>query len=171
MNAVSVVGVFLFPDDKGLRITLALAGLLASIAVLLALAYRSTPPVRVAVDAELVCLKRREVSFRDISKATVMLSGLAKKRSILLVLGTQGRLSGIVMLRDHRNIPVDEEARAALLAVLHGSSITIPVSPDDPRGKLNHVNFPGSLTKDDAITLVEANPRIDQAISGLSRWQ
>jgi hypothetical protein len=117
-----------------------------------------------------VRLKGRIVASELITRATVGTSGSVKKPAILLTLGTSGRLSGTVMLRDQHDTPMSETGRAALLALLRASNIAMPISPDDPTGKFARYNFPGHLTKSDVIALVEMNPSTSKPIPGLPRW-
>jgi len=171
MNVANVVGIFFWPDDKWLRVMLALAAFLFSAVLIALLAYRATPPVTVDVNSQLACLKRRPVRFAEITTARVAVWGTARNRSVLLTLGTAGRRSGIVMVRDRLNSPLGKQGRAALLALLSASNITMPVSSDDPTGRLAHVNFPGHLTKADVIALVETHPLSDASIPGMPRWR
>ena len=171
MNLTSIAGIFFWEDDKWLRVALALAAFLVAVVLIALLSYRVTPPVLVDPDTCRVCLKRRPVGFEDVTTARVAAWGSPRNRSVLLTLGTSGRRSGVVMVRNRLGSSLDEKARTALLALLHASTIATPVSPDDPTGTFAHVNFPGHLSKADAITLVATNPLSDAPIPGLSRWR
>ena len=133
--------------------------------------FHSNPPVTVNLDARLVCLRRRPVPFDEVTRAQLGPYGSVKKPVMVLTLGTAGRRIGIVMLRDHNDTPMSEEARGALLSVLNGSNVTRPISPDDPTEKFAKYNFPGQLTKIEAISLVERNPKINEPLPGISPWR
>jgi len=152
-----------------LFVMLAVIGLIGGIVAFRV--FHSNPPVTVNLESRLVCLRRRPVPFEEITRAHLGPYGSVKKPVLVLTLGTAGRRVGMVMLRDHNDTPMSEAARGALLSVLNGSSVTRPISPDDPTEKFAKYNFPGQLTKSEALSLVERNPKIDEPLPGISPWR
>jgi hypothetical protein len=101
---------------------------------------------------------RKQAQYRQITSANLVVSSSRKHRSLTLVLRTDNKLRGAVLLRDtHQNTLTPEVVRL-VGDLLHQSNIAMPVSQDDPKGRFAHFNFPGYLTKEEALELVAHPP-------------
>lgn len=125
------------------------------------------PTLLVNLHTREIKIRRKRVPFADVTRATVRMFGTGRRPSLGLALGTDSGLKGSVMLRDAGNRPLPEPARQLLLIVLRESTVSPPYASYDPKGRFAQHNFPGQLTKDDAIELVESNPEIGDPIPGV----
>lgn len=80
------------------------------------------------------------------------------KRSLALELGHRKRPTTRFVLRTLNGDVADAELRRLLGEVLQRSAIVMPTTPEDPTGKFAHVNFPGHLTKEEALEVVSSPP-------------
>ena len=161
----------IFTPSHGL-LRIASTALIAALYFCLGIVYfvRANPFLYVNRNTKMIRVRRRTHPYVDITRATVLLDASTHKPTLVLVLRTVRHLSAKVILRTEDDVALPDDWRAALLEVIAGSSITVPTTPDDPRGKFTHVNFPGRLSQSDALTLVELNPTVDEQIPGLPRW-
>jgi hypothetical protein len=68
------------------------------------------------------------------------------------------RLAFRIQLHNGHSVVLDDRARELLLDFLPQTSIAMPESPYDPKGKFAKYNFPSHITKAEAITLMEDPP-------------
>lgn len=76
-------------------------------------------------------------------------------RASLVVSGAGARL--VFPIRTSRGTMSERDA-GMVRTVLERSSIEMPSSADDPTGRFARINFPGSLSRDDAVSLVSDPP-------------
>jgi hypothetical protein len=74
------------------------------------------------------------------------------------VLRAENKLRTPILLRDTKQRTLEPEIAALVLQLVRQSNITMPVSPDDPKGRCVRFNFPNNITKDEAEQLVEHPP-------------
>jgi hypothetical protein len=144
-----------------------IAGALILEAVALFVVVLLNPVPMVNMERKRIRIRRREIAFRDITSATVVVEGSVTKPELLLTFGARRGTRCGLYLRDGKDRPLPDPAREQLLTVLHESSITPPTSPYDPNGKFTKYNFPGQLGKDEVIALVESNPSAREPIPGV----
>lgn len=99
---------------------------------------------------------RREVAASDLHAARLLidpddLAGLHLQLEA-------PRLAFRVPLHNGREVVISERAIEILLTLLPHSSIVMPESHYDPKGKFAKYNFPSHITKDEAIALMENPP-------------
>ena len=111
--------------------------------------------------------------MRDIRWARLLVVETKKSRSVALQFGP-GQLTVTSELRLPRHAtymvrsargwtPAADRARMAA-EVLRRSSIELPETPEDPTGKFTWFNFPGSITKEQAIEIVLNPPAFGDPI-------
>lgn len=101
----------------------------------------------------------RTASFSQIDSAVLFATrARKKKRALMLQFGVTKGPQVIVRLRDSKNQVLDPETARLILEVLACSNVRMPYSSDDPTGRFARYNFPGHLTLEDAIALVESPP-------------
>ncbi|GAB2984290.1 hypothetical protein [Frigoribacterium salinisoli] len=136
----------------GLMVATVLVGY-ALVALVLRLAYG---PARVDLRRGLLRAGRRTVPLGDVTWAKVVLRDPAGRTPVaVLTFGAEGGPRVAVPVRDVRGAVATEEERAVVAAALARTSITVPRSAADPTGRFARYNFPGRVSKDDAIALVE----------------
>ena len=134
----------------------ACAGCLAFGLGLVRLVY---PPV--FLNPRLLVLRagRKRARYMEITSAQLITSASPKRRSVTLVLRSASKLRGAILLRDARQHALAPDAAELVMELLELSSVALPVSPDDPKGRFTRYNFPGYLTKEQALELVAHPPR------------
>ena len=141
-------------------------GFFGLVLVVVLLWYRFRPVPEANFQTNEVRRGRRTVAMSDIRWARLLVLETQKSRSITLQFGTgtlhvgaealrQGIASYMVRASGGQTPSVE---RARIVAeVLRRSSIELPETPDDPTGKFTWFNFPGSITREQAIDVV-VNP-------------
>jgi hypothetical protein len=125
--------------------------------------YRFRPVPRVNFESSLFRRGRRTIAMKDIQWARLVVAETQKSRSITLVFGF-GKLhvgseafrrgvASYVVRTSRGKTPPPERARL-VAEVLRRSSIELPETPEDPTGKFTWFNFPGSITREQAIDIV-----------------
>jgi hypothetical protein len=101
---------------------------------------------------------RKQVGYAEITEARLVLGVSRKRRSLQLLLRTPNKLRITVLLRDARQNTLEPEVTALVHDMLQQSSIEMPASPDDPKGRFARFNFPTNITKEEALQLVAHPP-------------
>lgn len=101
---------------------------------------------------------RRTASFSEIDSAWLFAAPMKKARVLPFQFGVAKGPQVIVRLRGAKNQLVDPDTARLLIEVLKRSNVRMPVSNDDPTGRFARYNFPGHLTLEDAIAVVEFPP-------------
>jgi hypothetical protein len=125
--------------------------------------FRFRPVPRANFDTSEIRIGQRTMSMGDIRWARLSVAESTTSRSITLQFGPgtlhigaeQGspwRPTYVVRRASGQTPPAE---RAQLVAeVLRRSNIELPQTPDDPTGKFTWFNFPGSITREQAIEVV-----------------
>jgi hypothetical protein len=125
--------------------------------------YRFRPFAQVNFDTDEIRRGRRTMPLSDIRWARLEVVETQKSRSIAVAIGAgkwhigsegirRGLASYVVRTAGGQTPPLE---RARLVAeVLRRSTIELPETSDDPTGKFTWFNFPGSLTREQAIEIV-----------------
>jgi hypothetical protein len=142
------------------------AGCLAAGLVVVLLWHRFRPQPQVNFDTSEIRRGRRTVPMSEIRWARLLVAETKKSRSITLQFGPgvlrvgsepvrRGIATYLVRAANGRTPAIE---RARLVAeVLRRSGIELPKTSDDPTGKFAWFNFPGSITREQAIDVV-VNP-------------
>ena len=93
-----------------------------------------------------------------IVRATLRVDRAAGPRRDLILQLHAPQLRTAVWLRSRAGVLLTDEERQVLLRVLERSSVEPPRSAYDPAGRFTHTNFPGALTKAEALDLVQRMP-------------
>jgi hypothetical protein len=149
------------------------AGVLVAGLLVALLWFRFRPVPRVNLDTNEVRIGTRQFSMSEIRWALLLVKETKNSRSITLQFGPgtlrigaeQGspwRPSYVVRTAFGQTPPAE---RARLVAeVLRRSNIVLPETPDDPTGKFTWFNFPGSITREQAIDVVLHPPAFDDPL-------
>ena len=154
MVTVQFVRDFAWP----IALTIALLFVLAVGAVTVLLVNLRFPQPWVNFDSGEIRTGRRTASFNQIDSAWLFPTQLKKTRALTFRFGVAKGPQVIVQLRDAKDQLVDPETARLLIEVLRRSNVRMPVSKDDPKGSFARYNFPGHLTLEDAIAVVESPP-------------
>lgn len=153
------LGAILLPDSSlwGRAAAGAAVGAVASFAALTATALLS-PGMHVSADAAHIRIRGRVGGAADIDQASLLTDRASGRREDLLVrLHADGRPIRI-WLRSGTRVLLSDAEREALARTLEQSSIAPPKSPYDPSGRFARYDFPGSLTREEAVRLVRDVP-------------
>jgi hypothetical protein len=154
--ALQVMVMFDVPLGWAVMITVWLAA--GCVALGLGLKRWIYPPAFVNPATTTLRAGRKRAQYAEISGAKVLVSASKKRRSVTLVLLSEQKLRAAVVLRDARQNMIDLAEVALVQDLVRQSSIAMPVSPDDPKGRFARYNFPGYLTKEDALEIVAHPP-------------
>jgi len=86
----------------------------------------------------------------------------AHNRMLTLRFGTDAGLRASVRLRSWNARTPSNAVTHVVAELVRRSSIALPHSPTDPAGRFTRYNFPGSLSREDALDVVISPPTIDQ---------
>ncbi|WP_411719934.1 hypothetical protein [Mycetocola sp.] len=101
---------------------------------------------------------RRTASLAEIDSAWLFATTSQNTRMLTFRFGVAKGPQVMVWLRDRKGRLLDPETTRLIVAVLKRSNVRMPVSKDDPTGRFARYNFPGQLTLDAAIAVVESPP-------------
>lgn len=132
-----------------------LAAVVAAFGIEAAKALARPPEVNLA--SGLLRHRGRVMSFSQIEIAALIVEGVGSSRVLILQFGTE-RIRFDASLRKGAILTLKATTATQLLGILGGSSITLPESRWDPKGKFTRYNFPGRISKDEALALVENPP-------------
>lgn len=103
---------------------------------------------------------RRQARYSEITSAQLLVSTSKTRRSVTLVLRSDRKLRGSVLVRDAQQHTLDPRVTALVQDLVRQSNITMPVSPNDPKGKFARYNFPRNITKEEALELLAHPPSL-----------
>ncbi|RFA19268.1 hypothetical protein [Subtercola boreus] len=116
------------------------------------------PPVRVNPGAGLLRAGRRTFSYEDVTAAQLVVGTSKTRRNLNLVLRSSRGRRAAILVRDGKGRTLTAEESRLVVDLIGRSNIAMPTSPDDPTGAFARYNFPGNVTKADALALVEHPP-------------
>ncbi|CAQ02783.1 hypothetical protein B5P19_08590 [Clavibacter sepedonicus] len=146
----------------GRRVGVAAAG-----ALLLLVITRLAPGLDIDADRGVLRLRGLERPFTDLVGARIELAPLPResrydkprkrpRRDPLVIrLDLDGGARFRVVLAIGPTDTLSAARTTALVAAVRGSRIQAPIASYDPDGRFTHLNFPGSLDRDDAVKLIE----------------
>jgi hypothetical protein len=117
-----------------------------------------TPQVFVNTAARLISTRRASVLWSELDQADLVVTESARRRTVILLLRSGKAFRVPLVLRRSNERPLDERTRELAAQVIRASSIAMPVSKDDPTGSFARFNFPTSITKEEALAVVESPP-------------
>lgn len=141
-----------------LRVVLTLGAAVLLWAVVVGIAALFFPGLQATPDGERVRIGRRELPAAAIDRAWLQTERATGPRQQLIVRLDAGRARTRLWLRAKQRVLLTEDERRLLVRVLEASSVQPPASPYDPDARFARYNFPGSLTKAEAIALVQEVP-------------
>jgi len=106
-------------------------------------------------------------TFDRLTSATLYAEPPVQKQGrsrITLAIAEPHGLTAYFPLRRRDRVLLDERRRELIAEVIRRSAIDVPDSPYDPRRRFTRANFPGALTKDEAIELVRNVPTPGDAL-------
>ena len=113
---------------------------------------------------------RRTVPLADIGWARLDLFDQRRRRNRMLTLrfGAKGGPRASVRLRGRTGRTPSPAVTDVLAHIIRRSSIAVPQTPDDPNARFARYNFPGFLSRDDALEVVLNPPTIDDPVPVLT---
>jgi hypothetical protein len=170
MNPLGLLGRHVEDSLGGGWVTVAatvLSGVVAAGAILLLAITRLSPGLDIDVGRGVLRLRGRERPFAELVGARIEVAPVPRESRydrprkrprrdplvIRLDLADGARFR--VVLAIGATDALSPERAAALVAAVRGSRIMTPTASYDPDGRFTHLNFPGSLDRDDAVTLIE----------------
>jgi hypothetical protein len=158
-NSVNVV---LSESSIGVKVAV-WVGVMVGGVVAIVLWYRFKPVTRVNFDTGELRVGRRTIAMNDVRWARLVVVETKKSRSITLQFGPgvvhtatapgSPRRPSYVVRTARGHTPPAENGRW-VAEVLRRSSIALPQTPDDPSGRFTWFNFPGYITREQAIEIV-----------------
>jgi hypothetical protein len=100
------------------------------------------------------------VPLGSIDSAFLGVSTAKGPANLFLQLREGKRTWATIYLRKRHTVLLSEHDRELFAEVLRRTSITMPYSADDPKGKFAKYNFPGHVDRDTAIDLVVHTPKV-----------
>ncbi len=100
--------------------------------------------------------RRRRLAMSEVARATLLAPRGKGGRATSLTLWI-GAVSGPKLpfvLTTGEKVVLDVRRRTLLAEVIRRSSIEYPTDPYDPKGKFTRFNFPGALTREEAMEVV-----------------
>jgi hypothetical protein len=145
----------------------AVVGIVAAGALLLLVITRLTPALDIDAHRGVLRLRGRERPFSDLVRARIEIAPIPRESRydkprrrprrdplvIRLDLADGARFR--VVLAISPTDALSPQRTTALLAAVRGSDIQAPTASYDPDGRFTHLNFPGSLDRDEAVRLIE----------------
>ncbi|MET4638111.1 hypothetical protein [Mycetocola sp. 2940] len=156
--AAFVTAQFLRGVDWPLAIAVAVLVLGAFVAAVALFIHLRFPQPWVNFDTGEIRTGRYTASFVDIDFARLFAAPKRGSRILTFQVGVTKGPQVIVRLRDAKDQLLAPETARLLTEVLRRSSVRMPQSNDDPTGRFARYNFPGYLTLEDAIAVVESPP-------------
>lgn len=170
---INTVGVVLFVVYGGMQATrllwtvvplplaLVAAAVVVAMVLLLITSIRNLryPQPWVNLDTGELRARRRVVSLQDVDRATIPVDPeLRRDVLILRLLAAHARVE--IIVRDRRGPALDRVSSDALVEALRRTSIAMPTSSNDPTGRFARFNFPGHISREDAIALAAEPPAV-----------
>jgi len=137
----------------GLRlgVLVALSVILFGVMAVLMAVRHPTPHADLA--ARTVRVRSRVTPFAAFTSAKRLRIGSSSKR-VVIELHAPGQ-TVLLELRDSLGRVTTGRTQEAILEFLDGSGVVLPTSRDDPTGRFTELNFPGHLSREQAIALAE----------------
>lgn len=155
---LTLVFIKLFDWPIWLAVLLVVLFLLAVVGGSLLLIDRRYPAAEFDLPSGVWRSRRREAPIASIDHASLGVSVMRDSRTLILRFGTGRHMQASAILTVGAGEDMAADQRAVLAEALRHSTVAIPVSPDDPTGKFARYNFPGALSKENAIDVVEHPP-------------
>lgn len=111
-------------------------------------------------DTSEVRLRNRVVPMMDLDWAKLQLIPSRRITGLVLRFGSRN-FRAAFRLRSTRGVRIDSEIAERIAEIVRRSSIDLPVDSYDPKGEFARYNFPDSITRQDAITLILDPPDSD----------
>lgn len=131
--------------------------LLITVAVILIALPFVAPIAEANYDLGQLRWRRRSVPFAEIAVANLAAARNGNPGPVLaltLSIGPAAGLKVTFVLTAGDRVVLDVRRRTLLAEVIRRSKIDYPKDPYDPKGKFARYNFPGALTRDEALDIV-----------------
>ncbi|QQD76421.1 hypothetical protein I8920_01190 [Curtobacterium sp. YC1] len=132
------------------------------LAALWGLVLLQTRPFAIDVGRQRVRIRGRTLAFSDVDVAELDPITNNEPDMLSLRFGRRRGRKISLLVREGREAAITGERRAALLALIAGSPITRPSSRHDPEGTFARSNFPGTLDKVGAASVVCDPPQVGE---------
>lgn len=147
----------------------AMAGVLSLILVaILALVTfvqnRRWPQPAVNLDTSELRAGTKIVPLARIDSASLGVTPLKKTRVVILRVTAGREARAEFVLRDRKDRTPDTATTRVLAEALRRTTIVMPASKDDPTGRFARYNFPGHITREEAVALALTPPTMNEPL-------
>lgn len=140
-------------------------GVVTTVLVVMTLVHRwRWPQPAVNLDTSELRSGTKVVPLAAITTASLAVVSVRKTRVLVLRVTADKEARAEFVLRNRNNHTPDAETLGVLSEALRRTSIAMPVSKDDPDGRFARYNFPGFLTREQAVALVLDPPESDEPL-------
>ena len=158
----------------GVPVVVTIGTALALVVVTVAVAWvartRRWPLAAVSLGTGELRAGSRTVELASVDAAQIgVLPQRRREPVVTLRLSAGGKARVEAFLRDRRGATLTDEHRLVLAEALRRTSIVLPVSPDDPKGRFTRINFPGHLDRDEAVASALRPETADAHVLGAKR--
>lgn len=138
--------------------------LVAILALVTFVRNRRWPQPAVNLDTSELRAGRKVVPLAHIDSASLGVTPLKKTRVVILRITAGREARAEFVLRDQKDRTLGATPSRVLAEALRRTTIIMPVSKDDPTGRFAHYNFPGHITREEAVALVLAPPAMNEPL-------
>lgn len=138
--------------------------LMAILAVVTFVGNRRWPQPAVNLDTSELRAGPKVVPLASIDSASLGISRLKKTRVVILRISAGKEARAEFVLRDRKDRTPDPITTLVLAEALARTSVIMPVSKDDPTGRFSHYNFPGRITREEAVAVALSPPGMNEPL-------
>ena len=132
--------------------------LVAILALVTFVRNRRWPQPAVNLDTSELRAGTKVVPLAHIDTASLAVTPLKKTRVVILRISAGREARAEFVLRDRKDRTPDTSTTRVLAEALRRTTIVMPSSKDDPTGRFAHYNFPGHITREEAVAVTLAPP-------------
>jgi len=119
---------------------------------------RIYPQPWVNLDTDELRAGRHTVALSRVDRASIPVEPATKNGVLVLRLVAAPEARVEIILRDRRGATLDQTSTAVLAEAVRRTSVAMPTASYDPTGRFARYNFPGRISREDAVALVERPP-------------
>ena len=138
--------------------------LVAILALVTFVRNRRWPQPAVNLDTSELRAGTKVVPLAHIDSASLEVTPLKKTRVVILRITAGKEARAEFVLRDRKDRTPGSTTTRVLAEALRRTTIIMPVSKDDPTGRFAHYNFPGHITREEAVALALAPPTMNDPL-------
>jgi hypothetical protein len=138
--------------------------LVAILALVTFVHNRRWPQPAVNLDTSELRAGTKVVPLAHIDSASLGVTPLKRTRVVILRITAGKEARAEFVLRDRKDRTPGTTTTRVLAEALRRTTIIMPVSKDDPTGRFAHYNFPGHITREEAVALALSPPTMNEPL-------